>query len=156
MRGEIAPSLVKCGVLFEEDGAEEIVGAGINGELAELVLRCNGIGRAAELLAETDFDLVKESLFGRRERSVIFPSVDELLRKMRVLAKSLLVSQFGSNNGAGCVVTFVRSIAFLLANFSDITVVVAEMLLALNNPGVSTDDLLKLWIVKYFCHVLYY
>ena len=147
---------IKCGVLFEEDGAEEIVRAGINGELAELVLRGNGIGSAAELLAETDFDLVKESLFGRRERRVVFPCVNKLLRQMGVLAKSLLVSQFGSNNGAGCVVAFVRSVSFLFAYFSDITVVVAEMLLALNNPGVSTDNLLKLRIVKYFCHVLYY
>ena len=143
-------------MLFEEDCAEEIVRAGIDGEVAELVLLGNGIGRAIKLLAETDFDLVKESLFGRRERRVVFPCIDKLLRRMGVLTKNLLVGQFGSNNRAGCVIAFVRSVAFLLANFSDITFVVTEMLLALNNTGMSTDDFLKLWVVKYFCHVLYY
>lgn len=73
---------VEDGVLLAENGADEIVGAGVDGVVAELVFGRNGIVFALELFVETRFNLIEERLFAVGQRRVVLPSIDELLRQV--------------------------------------------------------------------------
>lgn len=73
---------VENGVLLAENGADEIVGAGVDGVVAELVFGRDGIVFALELLVETRFDLIEKRLFAIGKRRVVLPGIDELLRQV--------------------------------------------------------------------------
>ena len=73
---------VENGVLLAEYGTDEIVGAGVDGVVAELVFGSNGIVLALELFVETRFDLIEERLFAVGQRRVVLPGIDELLRQV--------------------------------------------------------------------------
>ena len=136
-----------------DEGAKEIVGAGVDGEIAELILGRDGIRRSVELIAETDLGLIEVSLFGRRERSVVLPCIDELLREVRSVAKILLISEFGTYNGVRLVVSFAGRIDFRTTYTCDVAIVVAEVLLALDEARVCADDFFELRVVIYLSHI---
>lgn len=69
-------------VLLAENGADEIVGAGVDCVVAELVFGSNGIVFALELFVETRFDLIEERLFAVGQRRVVLPGINELLRQV--------------------------------------------------------------------------
>ena len=69
-------------MLLVEDGTDEIVGAGVDGVVAELVFGGDGVGFALELFVETRFDLIEERLFAIGKRRVVLPGIDELLRQV--------------------------------------------------------------------------
>ena len=69
-------------MLLAENGTDEIVGAGVDGVVAELVFGSNGIVFALELFVETRFDLIEERLFAVGQRRVVLPGIDELLRQV--------------------------------------------------------------------------
>ena len=63
MLSERKKNLIEVGVLGEEDGTEEVVGAGEGGKLAEFVGFGNTVGFAGELFFETRLDILEEGLF---------------------------------------------------------------------------------------------
>ena len=140
-------------MFLAEDGAEEIVGASVDGVLAKLVTRGDGIVLTIQLLVEALFDAVEESLLGGRERGVVLPSIDELLCHVGNIAECLHVIFLGKHDRGGFVIAFVGRVGFRLADLGDVSHEVMKHLLALNDAGVSTKNLFNVTFVIDFCHI---